>query len=59
VVDCKPSAAGLFSEKDLSEDEAVQELTRLLRQSIARRMVSDVPFGVLLSVEWTRRSTWR
>ena len=25
------------------------ELTRLLKQSIARRMVSDVPFGVLLS----------
>ncbi len=26
-----------------------RELTRLLKQSIARRMVSDVPFGVLLS----------
>lgn len=47
--DCEPSAAGLLSEKDLSEDDAVQELTRLLKQSIARRMVSDVPFGVLLS----------
>jgi asparagine synthase (glutamine-hydrolysing) len=47
--DCKPSAAGLFTERDLSEDEAVRELTRLLKQSIARRMVSDVPFGVLLS----------
>ena len=47
--DCKPSADRLFSESDLSEGEAVTELTRLLKQSIARRMVSDVPFGVLLS----------
>ncbi len=47
--DCKPSADRLFSEKDLNEAEAVTELTRLLKQSIARRMVSDVPFGVLLS----------
>jgi asparagine synthase (glutamine-hydrolysing) len=47
--DCKPSAAGLFKPSELSEDEAVSELTRLLKQSIARRMVSDVPFGVLLS----------
>jgi asparagine synthase (glutamine-hydrolysing) len=46
---CKPSAAGTLREQDLSEDEAVRELTRLLKQSIARRMVSDVPFGVLLS----------
>ena len=38
-----------LTEKDLSEDEAVAEITRLLKQSIARRMVSDVPFGVLLS----------
>lgn len=47
--DCKPSAAALFKTSELSEDEAVTELTRLLKQSIARRMVSDVPFGVLLS----------
>ena len=47
--DCKPSAAATLSEKDLSEDEAVAEITRLLKQSISRRMVSDVPFGVLLS----------
>ena len=33
----------------LSEADAVAELTRLLKQSITRRMVSDVPFGVLLS----------
>jgi asparagine synthase (glutamine-hydrolysing) len=38
-----------LSPGDISEPEAVAELTRLLRQSIARRMVSDVPFGVLLS----------
>jgi asparagine synthase (glutamine-hydrolysing) len=47
--DCVPSAASLYSTSDLSEDDAVTELTRLLKQSIARRMVSDVPFGVLLS----------
>ena len=47
--DARPDASRMFSSQDLSEDEAVAELTRLLRQSIARRMVSDVPFGVLLS----------
>jgi asparagine synthase (glutamine-hydrolysing) len=47
--DCKPSAAATLKETDLSEDEAVAEVTRLLKQSISRRMVSDVPFGVLLS----------
>ncbi len=47
--DCRPDEKSLFSERDLSEAEAVAELTRLLKQSIARRMVSDVPFGVLLS----------
>ncbi len=47
--DCQPDASTLYSEKDLSEADAVAELTRLLKQSIARRMVSDVPFGVLLS----------
>ena len=44
-----PRREDTYSEADLSEPEAVAELTRLLRQSIARRMVSDVPFGVLLS----------
>lgn len=47
--DCKPLAANAYSESDLSYDEACDELLRLLRQSIKRRMVSDVPFGVLLS----------
>jgi asparagine synthase (glutamine-hydrolysing) len=47
--DCIPARAKTLTEQDLSEAEAVSELTRLLKQSIARRMVSDVPFGVLLS----------
>jgi asparagine synthase (glutamine-hydrolysing) len=47
--DCKPDRSTLYTESDLSEAEAVTELTRLLKQSITRRMVSDVPFGVLLS----------
>jgi asparagine synthase (glutamine-hydrolysing) len=47
--DCRPDAARMLTEQDLSLDEAASELRRLLRQSIQRRMVSDVPFGVLLS----------
>lgn len=47
--DCRPDRSRTYSERDLSVDEAGAELLRLLRQSIARRMVSDVPFGVLLS----------
>jgi asparagine synthase (glutamine-hydrolysing) len=47
--DCAPDRGATLTERDISEPEAVAELTRLLRQSIARRMVSDVPFGVLLS----------
>ena len=47
--DCRPNRSITLSERDISEGEAVAELTRLLKQSIARRMVSDVPFGVLLS----------
>ncbi len=47
--DCRPDASRTFTEAQLSETEAVEELRRLLKQSIARRMVSDVPFGVLLS----------
>lgn len=47
--DCKPSARETLKESDLSYDDACEELRGLLRKSISRRMVSDVPFGVLLS----------
>lgn len=47
--DCLPDKSHMITETDMSEDEAVEELKRLLRQSIKRRMVADVPFGVLLS----------
>ncbi len=47
--DCRQDLAGRLTTADLGEAEAVAELTRLLKQSIKRRMVSDVPFGVLLS----------
>lgn len=33
----------------ITETEAIEEIRRLLRQSIADRMMSDVPFGVFLS----------
>src|SRR5205823_4016750 len=47
--DCVPDASKTLAEDEISEADAVAELTRLLKQSISRRMVSDVPFGVLLS----------
>jgi asparagine synthase (glutamine-hydrolysing) len=47
--DCAPSRDDTWRETDLSEEEAADHLLTLLRRSIARRMVSDVPFGVLLS----------
>src|SRR5205823_8184404 len=47
--ECRPWRSGPLRESDLSEADAVAEVTRLLKQSIERRMVSDVPFGVLLS----------
>lgn len=47
--DCVPSAQTTLTEAQLSEPDAIAELTRLLKQSVERRMVSDVPFGVLLS----------
>jgi asparagine synthase (glutamine-hydrolysing) len=31
------------------ETECIEEVRRLLRQAVARRMISDVPFGVFLS----------
>ena len=47
--DCVPSASKTLTEAQLGESEAVEQLTGLLRKSIERRMVADVPFGVLLS----------
>lgn len=47
--DCRPDGVQTFRESDIGFEEAVSELTRLLKKSIERRMVSDVPFGVLLS----------
>lgn len=47
--DIKPDKDRLFQPEELGEGEAVEELARLLKLSIKRRMVSDVPFGVLLS----------
>lgn len=38
-----------LSTSSIEEGECVQEIRTLLRQSVARRMVSDVPFGVFLS----------
>lgn len=46
--DCRPDQYDRLPD-DLPDDEVVSELTTRLRTSIARRMVSDVPFGVLLS----------
>ena len=47
--DCMPEEQRMLRPKDISEPEAAVELTRLLKQAVQRRMVSDVPFGVLLS----------
>ena len=44
--DCRPSKSQIVQR---SEGETVSLLTSMLRESISRRMVSDVPFGVLLS----------
>lgn len=47
--DLTPSKDETFTENDLSFDEAAVECLRLMRQAVQRRMVSDVPVGVLLS----------
>lgn len=47
--DCRPHKNDLYTTNDLSEEEAVDALLDKLRGSISRRMVSDVPFGALLS----------
>jgi asparagine synthase (glutamine-hydrolysing) len=47
--DCAPSARETYSEQELSYEEACDALLARLRASIRRRMVADVPFGVLLS----------
>lgn len=44
--DCKPDAHDIMN---ISEADAIRELTSVLKKSVERRMVSDVPFGVLLS----------
>ena len=45
--DCLPDDADMTPYRD--EDEAAEELHNTLKKAIERRMVSDVPFGVLLS----------
>lgn len=43
------SIAAAADPKPMEEGFYVEEVRRLLRQSVARRMVSDVPFGAFLS----------
>lgn len=45
--DCRPDPENLLYFEN--ENDAEEELVRILKRSIQRRMVSDVPFGVLLS----------
>jgi asparagine synthase (glutamine-hydrolysing) len=47
--DCAPRPSQRLTPSDLSPQEAIAELDRLLLQSVRRRLVSDVPVGVLLS----------
>lgn len=47
--ECRPSTATTLKESELSFEEAVALFTDKFRAGIRRRMVSDVPFGVLLS----------
>jgi len=41
--------AAIAPERNMDERACIEEVRRLLRQAVARRMVSDVPFGVFLS----------
>src|SRR5436309_15190382 len=43
--DCRPDRSETLTEQDISETEAVADLTPLPEQPISRRMVSDVPVG--------------
>jgi asparagine synthase (glutamine-hydrolysing) len=47
--DAMPSASLSSAVAQMSEAEMVGEVRRLLRESIRKRMMSDVPFGVFLS----------
>lgn len=47
--DLVPDKNATLSEDDLSFEEAADEVLGLMRQAVTRRMVSDVPVGVLLS----------
>jgi asparagine synthase (glutamine-hydrolysing) len=38
-----------FEPADLSEDEYIEGIRRLLREAVAKRLMSDVPLGVFLS----------
>jgi asparagine synthase (glutamine-hydrolysing) len=41
--------SGVANPQDVNDDGAIDELDRLLRDAVARRMVADVPVGVFLS----------
>src|SRR5579885_316017 len=47
--DALPPPASANGSRATSEDEVRAEILRLLRESIKKRMMSDVPFGVFLS----------
>ena len=47
--DCKPDRSRIFTESELGPEEATDALEKLLWEAIERRMVADVPVGVLLS----------
>ncbi len=45
----KAAEYGLDHRLNISEAEAIEQLDQLLRDSVARRMIADVPLGALLS----------